>query len=196
MFGQVSTHTTLLTRIASGKDTAAWDDFCARYGLLIRSYARRQGLQSADCDDLLQDVLVKLTRSLPHFEYDPAKGKFRSYLKTIVQRAVYDRFRRKGGASATVSMEEAGESSAASADADFAWEVEWRQHHVRTAMRDIESEFSPRSMRAFEAYAINGNSVESVAQEVGVSVDKVYQCKSRIMKRLGEVIARQIEEEG
>lgn len=196
MSARVSTHTTLLTRLADGADTGAWDDFCARYGELIRSYARRQGLQPADCDDCLQDVLVKLTRSLPQFEYDPAKGKFRSYLKTIVQRAVYDRYQRKDGARATLNVEDIGGSSALCADAEQAWEIEWRQFHVRTAMRDIETEFSIRSLRAFEAYAINGNPAESVAQEVGISVDKVYQSKSRIMKRLGEVIARQIEEEG
>jgi RNA polymerase sigma-70 factor (ECF subfamily) len=196
MFSRLSTHTTLLTRLADGNDRTAWDDFCARYGELIRRFAQRQGLQPADCDDCLQEVQVKLTRSLPQFEYNPAKGKFRSYLKTVVQRAVYDRFQQKGRASVMLSTRDVCGSASTSADADQAWEIEWRQYHVYTAMRDIESEFSTRCIRAFETYAVNGEPAQVVANQLGMSLEQVYQSKSRIMKRLSEVIARQIEEEG
>src|SRR5262245_61826293 len=92
---QVSTHTTLLNRLADEKDMSAWADFQRRYRELIVSYARRRGLQPADCDDVLQDVLFGLTKALPAFHYDPARGRFRAYLKTIVNRAVGRRFRQK-----------------------------------------------------------------------------------------------------
>ena len=85
----VTTHVSLLARLSDEADRTAWHDFCSRYGEMIRHFARQQQLQPADIDDVLQDVLVALTRSMPGFRYDPAKGKFRSYLKTVVVRVVY-----------------------------------------------------------------------------------------------------------
>lgn len=65
MLAQTMTHATLLERVSQSKDPLAWHDFCARYESLIRGFARRQGLQGADCDEVMQDVLMALTHALP-----------------------------------------------------------------------------------------------------------------------------------
>lgn len=91
MPGQHTTRPSLLARVSGDTDPHAWREFCDRYGDLIRSFALRRGLQGAYADDVLQDVLVALTKSMPGFQYDPAKGKFRSYLKTMVVRSVFRR---------------------------------------------------------------------------------------------------------
>ncbi len=49
--------------------------------------ARGQGLRPKDCDDLLQLVLLSLTRAVPGLVYDPARGKFRPYTKAIALRS-------------------------------------------------------------------------------------------------------------
>jgi len=89
-----STHLSLLLLLllASGEDPEAWQVFHERYGELIRDYGRRRGLQASDCDDLLQTVLLSLTKALPAFRYDPEKGSLRGYLKTIALRAIFKRF--------------------------------------------------------------------------------------------------------
>ena len=73
-----STHASLLERLRSEEAPAAWQLFHERYGPLIRDYGRRSGLQASDCDDLLQDVLLSLSRALPGFQYDPARGSLRA----------------------------------------------------------------------------------------------------------------------
>lgn len=90
-----TTHISLLARLSGGEDPLAWTEFCHRYGELIRNFCRAQHLQPADCDDVLQDVLMSLTKSMPRFEYDPSRGKFRSYLKTITLHAIFARTRQK-----------------------------------------------------------------------------------------------------
>lgn len=42
---------------------------------LLAGFARRRGLQGADCDDLVQDVLMALVKAMPGFRYDPHKGR-------------------------------------------------------------------------------------------------------------------------
>lgn len=70
-----TTHATLLARLATGGDEA-WSEFASRYGLLIRGFARRRGLSESDCDDVVQETLLALSKAMPSFKYDPAKGLF------------------------------------------------------------------------------------------------------------------------
>jgi DNA-directed RNA polymerase specialized sigma24 family protein len=49
---------------------------------------------------------------------------------------------------------------------------------------------------AFRRYGVEGVSVAATAEELGLSVDQVYQAKSRIVRRLAELVAEQVAEEG
>lgn len=189
------THASLLARLAEGVDPAAWAEFHDRYHDLIRGFAGRYGLQAADCDDVTQEVLLSLTRSMDGFEYAPARGKFRSYLKTMVINAILRRQRQeRRAAELRREAEDPGRDAAPSAAT--AWDEEWRQYHVRRAMQRLMTSTSERDRIAFARYAMEGAPVEEVARELGVTVDLVYQIKSRILKRLRELIAKQVEEEG
>ena len=75
------------------------------------------------------------------------------------------------------------------------WEAEWRRHHVRRAMRVVEREFNERDRAAFSQYVLGGASPESTAEGLGMTVNQVYQAKSRILKRLSVVIEQQRREE-
>jgi RNA polymerase sigma-70 factor (ECF subfamily) len=189
----VTTHVTLLQRLSSGDDPVAWQEFCDRYGLLLRNFARHHQLQPADCDEVVQDVLLALTRSMPGFRYDPAKGRFRAYLKKVVIHAIYRKFSQKPGEG---DLQLGDESVRTDAVGDEAWECEWRQYHLRQAMSTVSAEFSEQDLQAFDQYAILGRDARETAAALGLNANQVYQAKSRILKRLGEIIARQVEEEG
>ncbi len=196
VFGQTTTHASLLARLSGGTDRGAWAEFMDRYAELIRGFARRQGVQPAECDDVLQDVLVALTRAMPGFVYDPSKGKFRSYLKTAVLHVIYRRSCQNKGA---VSLEQLMELTAAGAVDDAAeaqWEAEWRQHHLRLAMKTISVEFNKADLEAFTHYGLSNKDARQTAEALGLTVEQVYQAKSRIIRRLGELIDQQVQEEG
>ena len=196
MIAQSTTHATLLARLTDGKESAAWDEFCLRYGDLIRGFARRQGLNPEDGEDIVQDVMVKLVQAMPGFTYDPARGKFRSYLKTVVLRAIFQRFSKKRGLRTVEDIESAADAATHDGDVEQRWETEWRRYHLRQAMRVIEPEFSPKDLAAFQAYAVDGKDAQVAAEALGITANQVYQAKSRILKRLGEVIEQQVTDEG
>ena len=190
MTSESHTHVSLLARLTAGTDVAAWADFQSRYGDLIRGVCARRGLQQADSDDVLQDVLIALTKAMPGFVYDPTRGRFRSYLRTVVSHAILKRVRQTGPVGGLSVVEGAAEEE------DLVWEDEWRHHHFRVAMRGVGEEFGARDMAAFRMYALDGRSAEAVGVELGMSVDSVYQVKSRVLKRLAARIEEQVREEG
>lgn len=196
MYTQTATHTTLLARLSEGSDAAAWTEFHQRYGELIRRFARGRGVQPMDTDDILQDVLFNLSKSMPGFTYDPAKGKFRSYLKTVTIHAIAKKMRQKGPSLNLEEVEETTRVMGRDATVEEHWESEWRQHHVRAAMRIVEAEFKETDLEAFRRYALQDHEATVVASELGMSLDSVYQAKSRIMKRLAKVIEVQVSDEG
>lgn len=196
MFAQTTTHATLLAKLAHGGEPSAWREFVDRYGDLIRGFAVRQNVKPVDCDDIVQDVLLALTRSMPNFRYDPARGKFRSYLKTAVIHAIYRKSFQSKGEVSLEELEEISRTTGADPDVDVQWETEWRQYHLRLAMKTIGVEFNDADRRAFHMYAVEGHSAAETAAALEQNVDQVYQAKSRIVRRLGELVELQIAEEG
>ena len=191
-----STHTTLLARLSEGCDQAAWREFYDRYGELIRSFARRRGLQPSDREDTLQDVMMSLTKAMPGFRYDPNKGKFRSYLKTITVRAIYKRTCQERGKVALEDIEGVVAKALTDDELERQWEQDWRLHHMRRALRRIEPEINKKELAAFEQYALAGRDARDTAAELGLSVEQVWQAKSRTLKRLGALIDEQVRDEG
>ncbi|MBN2448678.1 MAG: sigma-70 family RNA polymerase sigma factor [Phycisphaerae bacterium] len=198
MYSQSATHVTLLKRLNDQQDSNAWRDFHERYGELIQGFARRRGLQAADCDDVLQEVLLSLSQAMPNFEYDPSKGKFRSYLKTVTLRAIFKRGQKKNkrGEIDLEYIEQATRAATNDHATEEAWEAEWRQYHLRQAMLMIDAEFNDADRKAFQRYAVQGMDARETAEALGLSIDQVYQAKSRITKRLSELIEGQVREEG
>ena len=67
---------------------------------------------------------------------------------------------------------------------------------LRLAMKVIAAEFGEKEVAAFQAYGLDGQDAAEVAAALGMSVGYVYTVKARILKRLKEIVQRQVEEEG
>jgi len=191
-----TTRATLLARLRDGDDPAAWREFYDKYGELLAGFARRWNLQPADRDDVVQEVLSRLTQAMPQFEYDPGRGTFRGYLKTIAGNIIRDRLRQMQSRRPVQTLDTRAETQASDEAIDLAWEQEWRRHHVRQAMRRLDAEFNAMDCTAFRRYAIEGEDANAVAADLGLSLDQVYQAKSRMMKRLAAIIEEQVAAEG
>ncbi len=68
-------------------------------------------------------------------------------------------------------------------------------YHVGRAMRTIEVEFSEKDRLAFAQHR-QGRSAAETAEALGLSADQVYQARSRILRRVRELVAEQVEDEG
>jgi len=79
------TSLTLLDAIRTGEDDLAWSTFYAKYSHRIVRWCRKWGITSVEADDLVQETVLSVYKSIGHFRYDSSKS-FRSWLKTVARR--------------------------------------------------------------------------------------------------------------
>ena len=189
----LSTHASLLARLGEGDDDEAWREFHDRYHGLVRGFARLQGLQPVDADDVAQEVLMAVHQGIRDFDYDPSRGRFRGFLKTITLRSVWRRRQddQRGQDEASWIDKLAGDP-----ELEAQWESEWRQYHLRLARAAVRMEFPAGEIEAFDLVTAQGQSVADAARETGIPEARIYRIRTSVMNRMRELIARQVAEEG
>lgn len=194
------TRHTLLNRLKSAPGDADWEALYAQYWSTIFNFARRRGLDEYAARDVLQETMILLMRKLPDFTYDPARGRFRNWLLSLVAGKVGDAFKRAARNSLMVSIHAeqpgtqekledtlAADSSGASDDL----EQTWMQSLVEEALRRLQDDpqIKPGTIEVFQAYAMENRPVAEVARRFGLAENAVYQIKNRLLKRLREEVA-------
>jgi RNA polymerase sigma-70 factor (ECF subfamily) len=79
------TRASLIVRLPDAADARAWDDFVAVYAPLVYRLARRTGLQPADADDVVQEVLAAVARSVDGWLGRSDRGPYRAWLLRIAR---------------------------------------------------------------------------------------------------------------
>jgi RNA polymerase sigma-70 factor (ECF subfamily) len=180
----LSTSLSLVDRVKA-RDPVAWARFATLYGPLIYHWCRRSGLQAADAADVVQEVLGGVASRIDGFDHSSPDSTFRGWLWTITRNKICDHFRRRqnrpdpeGGTTAYVRLNETPDPPAESSPQDDEG-VLW--HGLLDLVR---AEFEERTWRAFWRVTVDEQSAADVADELGMSVDAVYQAKSRVLRRL------------
>jgi RNA polymerase sigma factor (sigma-70 family) len=169
-----------------------WREFHDLYAPLILTWAQQQGFQDADARDVTQEVLIKLTQSLPTYVRGPGQS-FRSWLYTISQRQGHDfrRFRarlRETGAD-PLAVTQAREPNILEEENEF------RRALVHRARELIRHEFEEKTWRAFVLFKMEQKPVKDVMNTLGYEHDNaVYVASNRVLRRLREVVEGFVEE--
>jgi RNA polymerase sigma factor (sigma-70 family) len=163
----------------------AWDEFNARYAPIIGAFARRMGARPQDVDDIIQDVLLGFFLKSPTFIYDPAKGRFRSYLKVCTYRAMAKRFagaqRSDGKSLEMVNPDEMA--------VDQIWNDVWEQALLRRALDDVRTTTGhTKTFRAFELYVVFDQPAQDVAAKLDMHINSVYRAKEQVSRLLQEKV--------
>jgi RNA polymerase sigma-70 factor (ECF subfamily) len=185
-----ATPVSLLERLRRPDQAEAWGRFVDLYGPVLYAWARRFGLQEADAADLVQDVLLLLTRKLPEFQYDPSK-KFRAWLWTLA-RNEWVRGRVLGKFSASAGNEGLSDAAVEDGLVEVA-EQEYRQVLVARALQVMQSDFQPPTWRACWQLVVDGRPAAEVARELGMTVAAAYAAKARVLRRLRQELAELLD---
>ncbi len=182
-----STSISLLRRLRTPNQEAAWQRFVELYSPLVFHWSRCQGLATPDAADLVQEVLAILVTKLPKFEYDPNK-RFRGWLRTITFNKVRD-FQRRQATRPTTGNDETLQLTAAEGAIDLFEEAEYRSFLVSRALELMRSEFREEVWQACWQQVVEGKKATEVAESLGLSLNVVYSAKSRVLGRLREELA-------
>ncbi len=174
-----STPPSLLERLRQPEQQQAWNDLVRLYTPLLCQWARRLGLADADVADLVQDVFLRLYRKLPNFVYNAEKS-FRGWLRTVM----LNHWRNLKSKRAEQPIDGDVNQIPAPDEHALLAEAEYRQMVIARALQLLKQEFPENVWQPFWSYAVEGQTPQEVAQNLGVTVNMVYLCKSRVLMRL------------
>ena len=183
-----------LREARSGVDDVAWARFVDMYGPVVHHLVHllSPGISDADTDDAVQDVFVKLVNILRSGAYDSAKGKFRTYLSTLVRRLLIDRYREAAARRRDRQVEiEVAEEIAVEDDPGAWMDAKWRIACRMAAERRVmeESALAEQSREVWRLLSVDGLSVKEAARRLGIPSNTVSKIKRRIETRIAAVLA-------
>jgi RNA polymerase sigma factor (sigma-70 family) len=187
------TGTTLRVLLRDPADPRAWKAFVERYTPKLLAWCRQWRLQTADAHDVTQEVLYKLARYLHRFPYDPAKGHFRGWLKTVARNAWNDlrvSRRRAGWGSGDPHIHRLLEDREAQTGLAEALEPEFLLEVYEEAKARVQLRVSRTTWQAFELLAVERWPGTRIAGHLQLNVAAVYVAKNRVQKMLMEEVSK------
>lgn len=182
------TTTRLLDALRDMGNEPVWAHIDARYRPVLAGLARRLGLSEADADEVAQQSLSEFVRAYRDGRYDRSKGRLSSWILGIAHHTTLHALRsgrREIKVGSTALSEVPDEAALRSI-----WEDERDRSILERALgmlRD-ESAVDDRTLLAFELFALRGVPVAEVGSRCAMSVDQVYVAKSRVTKRLKQLV--------
>lgn len=189
------TRQSLIRRVRSVEDSAAWSEFASIYRPAVLRFALRRGLQPADAEDVAQRVFLSTARAIKEWEADESRGSFRAWLLMVTKNAVTNAITRRpkaqatGGTSALERLNAVGNSAKTSVLGN-ALEWEYQRAEFRRAAEDVRTEFQPKTWAAFWQTAVEEREIAVVAKELQKSVGTVYAARSRVLRRIKQRVAQ------
>ncbi len=176
------TSPSLLLRIRNVDDADSWRLFSEVYGPVIRTYCKRRGFQASDIDDIAQEVLTAVSKAIEKFEYDPAKGKFRSWLATVTANKLKNFAVRNG--KLDKQLTDWAEQLANSPESDAEWNTVFLSEVFESACQRTRPHFENQTWQCFQQTWVERKSAADVAAALEIPIHAVYVNKSRVLKRL------------
>ena len=188
-----SVSSTLLDQLRAGRPEA-WERFVRLYSPVIYRWCRRSGLTADDAADVFQEVLSAVMLHLSDFHRDKPQDSFSGWLAAITRNKVRDLYRRRQG-----RAEARGGSTAQRQMAEIPQPPEPSEEFIRPdaesaawlsrrALDLIRAEFENRTWEAFWRVTIQGQPSSQVAEDLEMSIPAVYTAKSRVLRRLRQVM--------
>ncbi len=160
-----------------------WDQFYSFYAPMIISFARKKGCSDSMAEDVLQETIVALYKSMPNFEYDPNRGKFRSFLFRIASSKIIDSYRR-GKRLVSIDdsevMDKFNFDNEPEGESNEAWAETWDNNILARAIEAAQIRVSPKTFECFERTFIKGEPVGVVAEELDIEANLIYQHRHKV----------------
>jgi RNA polymerase sigma-70 factor (ECF subfamily) len=183
----METSASLLERLRTATDEAAWRRLDDLYRPLIQRWLLRDPTLREEAEDIMQEVMGVLVRELPGFRRQRT-GSFRRWLRTVTAHrlAAHYRSRQNRPQALAALPEECPLTQLADPNSELSrqWDDEHDHYVLRRLMELIEPMVEPSTLAAFRRVAFDGVAPAQAAEELGLSLNAVLLAKSRVLSRL------------
>ncbi len=182
-----ATSPTLLERLASG-DEVGFAEFERRYASMIVTLGQLRRLDDRECAELVQEVLLVFFRKGENFRFDPARGRFRTFLGKVIRDCATDILRCRPGALAVETSPDIPDERTPPPDvaADRVLLRMMRADALEQLLERLRERVSPETYRIFEHYTLKQHSPAESLDGEPVGRNRVYKVKQRCLALLRE----------
>ena len=187
-----TTRASLLLRLRDSHDHEAWVEFVSIYEPVAYRLLRRHGLQDADAREVMQELLLAVSRSIDRWDPSKERGSFRGWLRRVTRNLVINWLKNPErrlfatGGSALQALFDVLPDESAPASAEFDHEL--RRALFQRAAEVVRREVQPVTWQAFWETGVLGASPADAARKLGMKIGAVRVAKCRVLVRLREAI--------
>lgn len=186
-----TTRASLILRIRDVEDRTAWAEFDAIYRPMLYRFGKTAGLDDADAEDVVQHCMTSICDHIHSFDYDPQRGRFKSWLRTLVNNRTRNLFRAKKAIQAeTKDFQRPQDREPLPEDV---FEKLWMEAHLRHALEIIKEETETDTFVAYQRYVMNGDPAEQVCEDLSMNRNQLYAIKFRVTRKLHERVKELLE---
>jgi len=198
----LKTRETLLSKVRSG-DEKGWSEFYDLYEDFIYSAARGSGLTPDESKDVVQDVMLSVQKYIADFVVDASRGRFRTWLRRIVQSRIADQFRqKKRNPLEHVALPAGGENegsrtspidripNSSEIDLDRLIDEKFELAILAEARRAVKRQVRVEDYQAYNLFEVRELTAAKAAEDLGISPVTVRVRTFRVRRAVAREIRR------
>ena len=193
------TRWSLLSRLKNWDDQDSWRQFFDTYWQLIYNSGLKAGLTHTEAEELVQEVVITVTKKMSTFKTDPAQGSFKSWLLTLTRWRITDQLRKRprgqDGRRAveeettrTATVERMPDPEMGRLEAE--WDAEWQKHLLQTAFDRVKNQVRPDVVQIFDLVVNKQWPALKVARRLNINLARVYYARCKVASLLKQEIKR------
>lgn len=174
------TRESLLSRIRDWQDES-WQEFFETYWKLIYNTARRYELSDAEAQEVVQETMIGVSKSIPSFEYDPGRCSFKTWLMNLILWRITDQIRKRAS---FAQLDQVALNVPEQKEFSEHWEADWERNLASVAMERVKNQVSPQTFQIFSFCVLQKKGIDATSEVLGVSKARVYLIRHRVYKRI------------
>jgi RNA polymerase sigma-70 factor (ECF subfamily) len=184
-----------LIKKAQANEPVAWEVVFRLYAPLIKRWARGSGIRCPhEIENICQEVFTRIVKNLRSFQKRKKNGSFRGWLRVITRNYIFTNYADSsklltiGGPEWNQRLNQIPFDDRPSLlDSATDEHPDEASLLFQQIMAWVDSEYTPVQRSAFKGVVIDQRPAREVADDLRVSVNQIYQNKSRILARIREV---------
>ncbi len=182
-----ATRVSLILKIRDASHHEAWEEFVAIYQPLIYRLAVNKGFQHADANDLCQDVLAAVGKSIDRFDPHREEGSFRGWLFRIARNLMINVLTRtketRGSGDSGIQRLLEQQADVSSAEATR-FDIEYHREVFQWAAERVRETVDAGTWEAFWRTAVENRTVSEVATALQKKIGTVRVARCRVLARI------------
>jgi len=190
----LKTRLSLIEKLRDQSDQESWERFYDNYSPLLFRFSRSLGMTASEAEDLVQETVISVSKSIANYRYEPIKCSFKGWLFMIIKRRLIDlrrsQSRRKNQLHDSLDQQEKDidkhnlvDSGNSSPDQEL-WESDWELFVRERAYETLKKTAKIEHLQIFDLSVNKGLEVAEISKFMEISTARVYLILHRMRKTL------------